>query len=138
MLRCSLLFCDPIDCSLLGSSVHGISQARILEWILICLPMQEMWVWSLGKEMATHSSSLAWEIPWTEVPGGLYIPRDCKRVGRDLVTKQQQQSLRYMIWFYIFLYWKVIAKFLYWKMISMVSMVNTFITILYICKLLKE
>ena len=39
--------------------------------------MQEMWVWSLDqedpleKEMATHSSILAWEIPWTEEPGGL-------------------------------------------------------------------
>ena len=38
---------------------------------------QEMWVRSLGqedpleKEMATHSSILAWEIPWTEEPGGL-------------------------------------------------------------------
>ena len=26
---------------------------------------------SLGKEMASHSSILAWEIPWTEEPGGL-------------------------------------------------------------------
>ena len=39
--------------------------------------MQEMWVQSLGwedlleKEMATHSSILAWEIPWTEEPGRL-------------------------------------------------------------------
>ena len=39
--------------------------------------MQETWVQSLcqedplEKEMATHSSILAWEIPWTEVPGGL-------------------------------------------------------------------
>ena len=39
--------------------------------------MQEMQVQSLGqedpleKEMATHSSILAWEIPWTEEPGGL-------------------------------------------------------------------
>ena len=38
---------------------------------------QEMWARSLGqedpqeKEMATHSSTLAWEIPWTEEPGGL-------------------------------------------------------------------
>ena len=41
------------------------------------LAMQETWVPSLGwedaleKEMATHSSILAWEIPWTEEPGGL-------------------------------------------------------------------
>ena len=39
--------------------------------------MQETWVWSLGwedpleKEMATHSSILAWRIPWMEKPGGL-------------------------------------------------------------------
>ena len=39
--------------------------------------MQEMWVRSLGregplgKEMANHSSTLAWRIPWTEEPGGL-------------------------------------------------------------------
>ena len=33
--------------------------------------MQEMWVQSLGKEMAAHSSILAWEILWTEEPDGL-------------------------------------------------------------------
>ena len=39
--------------------------------------MQESWVWSLGqedpleKEMATHSSILAWDIPLTKEPGGL-------------------------------------------------------------------
>ena len=39
--------------------------------------MQVMWVQSLGqkdpleKGMATHSSILAWRIPWTEEPGGL-------------------------------------------------------------------
>ena len=39
--------------------------------------MQETWVQSLGREdcleeeVAAHSSILAWEIPWTEKPGGL-------------------------------------------------------------------
>ena len=39
--------------------------------------MQETWVPSLGQEdpleeeMAIHSSTLAWKIPWTEEPGGL-------------------------------------------------------------------
>ena len=33
-LLCPTL-CDPMDCSLPGSSVHGISQARILEWVVI-------------------------------------------------------------------------------------------------------
>ena len=41
--------------------------------------MQETWVRSLGWEdpleegMATHSSILAWRIPWTEEPGGLQV-----------------------------------------------------------------
>ena len=45
--------------------------------VKICLSMQETRVQSLGcedpleKEMATNSSILAWEIPWTEDPGGL-------------------------------------------------------------------
>ena len=32
------ILCDPIDCSLPGSSVHGIFQARILEWVAVCPP----------------------------------------------------------------------------------------------------
>ena len=44
---------------------------------------------SLEEEMATHSSILAWGIPWTEEPGGLE-PTGSQRVGYDLVTKQQQ------------------------------------------------
>ena len=31
-------FCDPMDCSLPGSSVRGISQARILEWVATLFP----------------------------------------------------------------------------------------------------
>ena len=59
--------------------------------------MQETWVWFLGwedpleKEMATHSSILAWRIPWKEEPGGLQST-GLQRVGHDWVTKQQQQG----------------------------------------------
>ena len=42
----------------------------------------------LEEEMATHSSFLAWEIPWTEEHGGLQ-PMESQRVGPDLATKQQ-------------------------------------------------
>ena len=56
--------------------------------------MQEIWtrVWSLSqkdlleKGMATQFSILAWEIPWTEEPGGLQS-MGSQRVGHDLVTK---------------------------------------------------
>ena len=54
-----------------------------------CLPtMQETWVQSLGwedpleKEMATHSSTLAWKIPWTEELGRLQS-MGSQRVGHD-------------------------------------------------------
>ena len=103
-----------MDCSLPGFSVHGIFQARVVEWVplpsqfiiwgvakqMVYIPtieyhlairwasrvaqsvehlptMWETWVQFLGreipmeKEMATHSSILAWRIPWTEEPGGL-------------------------------------------------------------------
>ena len=42
---------------------------------------------SLQKEMATHSSILAWEIPWTEEPGG-FSPWGCKRVRHNAAIKQ--------------------------------------------------
>ena len=32
----------------------------------------------LEEERGTHFSILAWEIPWTEEPGGLYSPQGCK------------------------------------------------------------
>ena len=42
--------------------------------------------------MATHSSTLAWRIPWTEEPGGLQSTGS-QRVGHDWVTKQPKHSL---------------------------------------------
>ena len=63
--------------------------------------MQETWVWSLGREdplekgKATHSSSLAWEIPCTEEPGRLQSREsESQRVRQNLATKQQLRSLK--------------------------------------------
>ena len=53
--------------------------------------MRETWVRSLGQEdtleeeMATHSSTLAWKIPWTEEPGRLQS-MGSQRVGHDGAT----------------------------------------------------
>ena len=53
--------------------------------------MQETWVQSLSwenpleKEKATHSSTLAWKIPWTEEPGRLQS-MGSQRVGHDRAT----------------------------------------------------
>ena len=64
---------------------------------------QEMWVRSLGREdplekkMTTHSSILAWRIPWKEEPGRLqatcYV---VSRVGHDLLTKLPPPPLSYL------------------------------------------
>ena len=139
-----LTLCDLMDCSPLGSSVHGIFQARILEWVaipfsrgssqLLNLPYEiepqspslqadslpseppgkpilttkshpqqwrkkqrplifwiilgekrafREWLWGfLEKANVTHSSTLAWKIPWTEEPGGLQSVGSL-RVGHD-------------------------------------------------------
>ena len=45
----------------------------------------------LEEEMVTHSSVLAWEIPWTEEPGGLQSMRS-QRVRHNSAVKQQQQT----------------------------------------------
>ena len=61
--------------------------------------MQETWVLSLGQEdplengRATYSSILAWEIPWTEEPGGLQS-MESQRVRHNLVTEHAKLSLK--------------------------------------------
>ena len=121
VIQSCLTLHSPMDCRPPGSSVHGIFQASLLEWVpfpppgdllkspklwagslpssstraflvaqmVKCLPvMQEIRVQSLGqedpleKEMATHSSILAWRIPWTEECGRLQS-MGSQRVGHD-------------------------------------------------------
>ena len=64
--------------SLLFNMLSRLVLASLVAQMVKHLPtMQETWVQSLGqedaleKEMATHSSILAWRIPWTEEPGRL-------------------------------------------------------------------
>ena len=80
-----------VDRLVIHQRTHFAENFRVHKWIRersawaslvaqryrICLLLQEMMAWSWGpedpleEEMATHSSILAWEIPWTEEPGGL-------------------------------------------------------------------
>ena len=59
-----LTLCDPMDCSLLGSSIHGIFQARILEWAAISFSNKESWAlknwcfWTMVLEKLLR-------VPWT-------------------------------------------------------------------------
>ena len=67
----------------------SFSWTSLLAQMVRCLStMRETWVGSLGreesleKEMVTHSSTLAWKIPWTEEPGRLQS-MGSQRVGHD-------------------------------------------------------
>ena len=51
--------------------------------------------------MATHSSTLAWEIPWTEEPGELV--HGVTRVRHDLVTKTTNTTYKIYAKFYVYL-----------------------------------
>ena len=111
-LQCIWLFCDPMDRSPPGSSVNGILQTRIGEgnvtllqysclenpvdggaWWAAVHGVAKSRTWlsdftftfhfhALEKEMATHSSVLAWRIPGTAEPGGL-PSMGSHRVRRD-------------------------------------------------------
>ena len=65
-LRFRLTLCDPIDCSLPGSSVHGLLQVRILEWVAILFsrgaprPRDQTRVCLAGGFFTT---SATWEAP---------------------------------------------------------------------------
>ena len=52
------------------------------------------WEDPLKKEVAAHSSILAWRIPWTEEPGGLQS-MGSQSVGHDLPVKNKQQNALY-------------------------------------------
>ena len=81
-----------IDCSQLHTGLFPVP--------LMCQPLASPSAWNnrpsdilshpqyfhaLGKEMAPHSSTLAWRIPWTEEPGGLQSTGS-QRVGHDWTT----------------------------------------------------
>ena len=66
----------------------GLEASLVVQSVKNLPAMQETWVGSLGledaleKEMTTHSSILAWRMPWTEEPGGLQA-LELQRVSHD-------------------------------------------------------
>ena len=80
LYRLSFLYLDCCPASLPTGrwGLFSSSKASLVAQMVKNLPaMRETWLQSLGqedplqKEMATHSSFLAWEIPWTQEPGRL-------------------------------------------------------------------
>ena len=102
---------QELPCGKLNNPGAKSCRAYHLNWLSIKSPLEwwaslvaqtvkslpaiwETWVPSLSqqyplkKEMATHSSTLAWKIPWTEEPGRLQS-MGSQRVGHDWVTSLQ-------------------------------------------------
>ena len=71
----------------------------VTQMLMSLLAMRETWVQSLGQEdplekgMATHSSILAWRIPWMEEPGGLYSPWGLKENEQPTLSVFSPQLL---------------------------------------------
>ena len=75
---------DPMDCSLPGSSIHGICQARVLEWGAIAFSD------GFANQVLTQNSTLSWAQPLAPVPNSVFplsvLPQDsrCRTNSRGL------------------------------------------------------
>ena len=80
------------------SICHELIASLVAQRLKRLPAMRETWVWFLGqenpleKEMATHSSILAWRIAWTEEPGGL------QSMGSQRVRHKWATSLSLSRW----------------------------------------
>ena len=78
----------PVEPAPHNSELESLLNSLMAQRLNPLPEMRDTWVRSLGpedpleKEMATHSSILAWRIPWTEEPGGLQFTGS-QRVGHD-------------------------------------------------------
>ena len=90
-------------CKRLNNKGHSpwrdlIDHSSVAQTVKHLPAMWEIQVWSLDqedpleKEMATHSSTLAWRIPWTEEPGGLQS-MESQRVRHDWATEHAHNNV---------------------------------------------
>ena len=84
------LFADPINCSPPGSSIHGISQARILEWVAISFSRGSSWP---GDENCNSCLAGGFGLFTTDPPGRL-VPLICiveihwfRKVSKNQILK---------------------------------------------------
>ena len=107
----------------LSSLFCSCSRASLKAQMVMNLPaMHKTWVWSLGwedplgKGIATHSSILAWRIPWREEPGGLQS-MGSQRVWYNWMpnTKEQKDSgtIRHLL--------IIIILFTLWRNLSRIT-----------------
>jgi len=86
-----LILCDPLDCSPPGSSVHGIFQARMLEWVAISSPRGSSW----PKDWTHFSFSLL--CPALQVDS---LPAELSGKPTNLPTEGQSHEKNSGPWFF--------------------------------------
>ena len=90
-----LTLCDPVDCSLSGSSIHGISQTRILEWVVISSARGSSWPrdWTyvsyISRRILYHWASREARLPLCQ---GLLIPRIGWHLGSKIMSDTSRLS----------------------------------------------
>ena len=130
----SLVGCSPWGCK--ESEITWATSLRLHSLVPQFLKnppaMRETWVRSLGgedpleEEMATHSSILAWKIPWTEEPGRLQS-MESHIVGHNLVTKPPRPLAFYHLinvtsyYFSNILLWKILNVQQSWKNFTVIT-----------------
>ena len=88
-----LTLSDPMDCSLPGSSVHGIFQARVLEWSAIAFSHSvscrwiKPWILSLGNRFYLYYQ-------WEEWINKITVGEDKKCTSQKMVKLRRQQGKR--------------------------------------------
>ena len=94
-----------------------------MQWWRIQLPMQETWFRPRVGTMAAHSRTAAWEVPWTEEPGGLWVARswDTAPHIHTHAGTARKETERHLAWesllvplsfCFFFFFWFVIVDFI--------------------------
>ena len=88
------LFFDPMDCSPLVSCIHGISHARILEWVAIFYSKGSSW--PRDGTVSLAYPALAGGFFTTERPGKGCYTQCCPLIPRHLLKKERKKERKYM------------------------------------------
>ena len=100
-----LLLENPMDGGAGKAGVHGVAEGRTWLSDFPCT----FHFHALEKEMATHSSVLAWRIPWTEEPGGL----QSMGLQRDMMDRLMSTTTKARRWtqkMYLLICWYLTLK----------------------------
>ena len=101
-----LTLCDPMDCNLLGSSVHGNLQTRMLEWVAISSSRGSPWPrertpiscnslhWRVDSLMLSHQGSPFLDRGWIKCVHVYWVPGEPRGAGLERAQKDKQFLLK--------------------------------------------